>query len=214
MQMPDFENGIVPGLKRLMGVSQDNEVAKEIGVPTTTFSGWVSRNSIPWLHLYKIAKKYGITLDSIIDGTAGVQTANQSQGSTLSNNLVNIPVYKTKSQSGQREALIDEVIFPKSWLNNTLNAEPEQLNIVFANGDSMEPSISSGDMLIVDSSKVKGDGIFCFKVDDTLYVKRLQYLPNQIVVTSDNEKYKPFELSKGDNFEVIGEVVGKASQLK
>lgn len=87
------------------------------------------------------------------------------------------------------------------------------MEMIFAQGDSMMPTIEGGDSLLIDRSKKEiHDGkIYCVRIESQLYAKRLQKIPpNTIVVVSDNPKYRSFEidLSKYSDydFEVIGEI--------
>ena len=77
----------------------------------------------------------------------------------------------------------------------------------------MYPTIEGGDCLVVDKSKTDiYDGkIYCVRIQDKLYAKRLQFLPpNKVNVISDNPKYKPFEVDLSKeldyDFAVVGEV--------
>lgn len=88
-----------------------------------------------------------------------------------------------------------------------------QTEIIFAQGDSMLPTIEGGDSLLVDHSRKEiYDGkIYCVRIEGQLYAKRLQKIPpNTIVVVSDNNKYRSFEIdlnsSPDYDFEVIGEI--------
>lgn len=87
------------------------------------------------------------------------------------------------------------------------------LEMIFAQGDSMMPTIEGGDSLLVDHSRKEiYDGkIYCVRIENQLYAKRLQKIPpNTVVIVSDNAKYRSFEidLSKCSDydFEVIGEI--------
>ena len=63
------------------------------------------------------------------------------------------------------------------------------LEMIFAQGDSMMPTIEGGDSLLVDHSKKEiYDGkIYCVRIENQLYAKRLQKIPpNTVVVVSDN----------------------------
>ena len=87
------------------------------------------------------------------------------------------------------------------------------LEMIFAQGDSMMPTIEGGDSLLVDHSRKEiYDGkIYCVRIENQLYAKRLQKIPpNTIVVVSDNAKYRSFEINLSKctdyDFEVIGEV--------
>ncbi len=98
-------------------------------------------------------------------------------------------------------------------LVNDLGICKNQTEMIFAQGDSMLPTIEGGDSLLVDHARTEiYDGkIYCIRMDGQLYVKRLQKIPpNTIRVVSDNSKYRSFEIDFSKNqefdFEVIGEV--------
>ncbi len=87
------------------------------------------------------------------------------------------------------------------------------LEMIFAQGDSMMPTIEGGDSLLVDHSRKEiYDGkIYCVRIENQLYAKRLQKIPpNTVVVVSDNAKYRSFEINLSKcsdyDFEVIGEI--------
>lgn len=98
-------------------------------------------------------------------------------------------------------------------LVDDLGISRNQTEMIFAQGDSMMPTIEGGDSLLVDHTRTEiYDGkIYCIRMDGQLYVKRLQKIPpNTIRVVSDNEKYRSFEIDFSKNqefdFDVIGEV--------
>lgn len=95
-----------------------------------------------------------------------------------------------------------------------IGANQQFSEIIFAQGDSMEPTIEGGDSLLIDLSKTEiYDGkIYCVRIENKLYAKRLQLIPpSKVKVISDNkEKYDAFyiDMSKSIDFDfaVIGEV--------
>lgn len=99
-------------------------------------------------------------------------------------------------------------------LASDIGVNLKNTEMIFASGDSMEPTIMGGDSLLVDKSKTEVyDGrIYCVRIDGQLYAKRLQKLPpNKVKVVSDNkQKYDPFyvDFSKDIDFDfaVIGEI--------
>ncbi len=56
----------------------------------------------------------------------------------------------------------------------------------------MCPTIEPGDLIFVDASinQFDGDGIYVFGFDDKIYVKRLQMIPDKLLVISDNQIYR------------------------
>lgn len=98
-------------------------------------------------------------------------------------------------------------------LAKDLGISISESEIIFAKGDSMSPTIEGGDGILVDTSKkeVYDGAIYCVRIEGQLYAKRLQKIPpKKVLVVSDNQKYKSFEVDFSKNldfdFEVIGEV--------
>ncbi|MBO9624031.1 MAG: LexA family transcriptional regulator [Sphingomonas sp.] len=82
-------------------------------------------------------------------------------------------------------------------------------SIIRVEGDSMEPTLSDGDEILVDGDRrdVKGKGgIFVIRLDGTLMVKRLRPAVGGVEVVSDNSVY-PTRLCGRGEVEVIGRVV-------
>lgn len=98
-------------------------------------------------------------------------------------------------------------------LASDLGISRSRTEMIFAQGDSMLPTIEGGDSLLVDHSRKEiYDGkIYCVRIDGQLYAKRLQKIPpNTVRIVSDNEKYRSFEIDFSKDidfdFEVIGEI--------
>lgn len=98
-------------------------------------------------------------------------------------------------------------------LADDLDITPSCTEIIFAQGDSMLPTIEGGDSLLIDHSRrdIYDGKIYCVRIEGQLYAKRLQKIPPHTVrVVSDNEKYRNFEIDLSQNpefdFAVIGEV--------
>ena len=100
-------------------------------------------------------------------------------------------------------------------LAKDLGANLAQCDVIFAKGDSMEPTIMGGDSLLVDKSKreIYDGRIYCIRYEGELYAKRLQKLPpKKIKVVSDNQNkydawYVDFEQTPDFDFEIVGEVL-------
>jgi phage repressor protein C with HTH and peptisase S24 domain len=74
-------------------------------------------------------------------------------------------------------------------------------------GDSMEPTLHRGDMVVCDSCGWSGEGIYAVKMGDSGFVKRITKRPGRVVVISDNPKYPPQEEPEGsEDFQIIGRV--------
>ena len=80
-------------------------------------------------------------------------------------------------------------------------------------GDSMEPTLYSGDVVFVNKEyrNAHKAGIYIVSTPAGLFIKRLHLQANGMVaLLSDNESYAP-EMVNAHDVEVIGKVVGKLS---
>jgi len=121
---------------------------------------------------------------------------------------VSIPLYRTPLSAGRGEvAISNEIVgtrlFDADWIKRTIGASSEMLSLWVNRGDSMQPTIHDGDMMLVDRSdtRPRKDDIYALLIDGEQYVKRLQRrLDGAIDVISDNPAYKTQTLTlNGDD---------------
>jgi len=72
-------------------------------------------------------------------------------------------------------------------------------------GDSMEPTLHDGDLVVCDGGGWDGDGIYVLKTHDTSYVKRVQMTSQGYEVISDNKMYKSISES-AESLSIVGKV--------
>ena len=108
--------------------------------------------------------------------------------------------------------------FKSAWLRaNNLNQK--HLDVIYANGHSMEPTINDGDVLLVDESRVepKDGQIFAMQSESKgTIVKRLVKSDfDGWIIRSDNPLYRDETLRDGEINEVriIGRVVWRGGML-
>jgi hypothetical protein len=108
------------------------------------------------------------------------------------------------------EPLADVVAFRKDWLSR-LGINPRFARAIFARGDSMEPTINDGDLLLVDESiqHIVDHGIYVVVYQGMVIVKRVQLRRDgTLVLKSDNPRYEAEEVPKAeiDQIQVAGRV--------
>lgn len=83
----------------------------------------------------------------------------------------------------------------------------EHIAALTVDGDSMEPTLHRGDMVVCDSMGWSGEGIYALRIGDCGFVKRLTKAPGKVVIISDNPKY-PIreEPEESEELQVIGRV--------
>ena len=88
---------------------------------------------------------------------------------------------------------------------------PSLIKILKNIGDAMAPSITSNDMIWVDTSynNVTGDGIYVINTNNDMIIRRLQVNPlnNSLELSADNPIYKSFELKNAKDIEICGKVL-------
>lgn len=131
--------------------------------------------------------------------------------------LVEIPVLDVEASAGFGAVAASETAqtrfgFDERWLRSLTSAKSASLSIVRVMGDSMEPTLSDGDEVLVDASDHASrlrDGIYVLRADDTLVVKRVAIKPGgkQITIASDNPAYPTWSDMNRSEVHVVGRVI-------
>ncbi|HBM2903227.1 TPA: hypothetical protein LVL13_004484 [Klebsiella oxytoca] len=91
------------------------------------------------------------------------------------------------------------------------NRDPADVKVMTVNGDSMAPTLVSGDRLFVDISvrHFQTDGVYSFVYGKTFHVKRLQMQGDKLAVLSDNPAYEKWYISEDtqDSLYVMGKAL-------
>ena len=90
------------------------------------------------------------------------------------------------------EHVLGHVPFRTNWLARR-RIDPERCSVIEVVGDSMEPTLQNGSVILVDHrrTEARDDRIFCIRTDDGPVVKRLRRRKNAWELTSDNYDYPP-----------------------
>ena len=102
--------------------------------------------------------------------------------------------------------------FDPVWLKSLTASPSSRLSLIRVEGDSMAPTLSAGDDILVDladSGERLRDGIYVLRVDGALLVKRLAIHPvgRRVTVQSDNPAYSDLPDCGLDEIECIGRVI-------
>ncbi len=115
----------------------------------------------------------------------------------------------------QSESLAGKIAFDPKWLRQ-FPYDKKNLSIVTVDGDSMLPTLSHGDDIMVACHETGAmrDGIYVIRMDDVLMVKRLSFGPNKHVdVISDNPSYSNWRDVDGAALVIIGPVIWVGRKL-
>jgi len=132
---------------------------------------------------------------------------------------LNVPVLAAAaSMGGGAERMEDDFVVGRitvspQWIAKTIKplTKPENLRFIHGYGDSMEPTFSDGDILLVDTGVRHPDidGIYVLAANERLFIKRVtERIGGGHEITSDNPKVKTVQALDGSQpVEVLGRVV-------
>lgn len=207
--------------KIALGVKSDLDMSKALGVAASAIGGYKRRNTVPLEQCIKIANQTGVSLDWLILGKG-----DQKGGGTAAASLPAhagaggdmpavgfVPLYDITVSAGHGalfdyEHIIQWVPFDSRWL------AAENLNVAdcvcfSVGGDSMMPGLADSDIVLVNRTRQRGDGVFIIRIGEVLRVKRLQWLADGTLrISSDNPLYQPEVLNPADYDEAQFAIIG------
>ncbi|ELL0574963.1 helix-turn-helix domain-containing protein [Vibrio fluvialis] len=192
-------------LKELTETATNIDLAKALGVSASTIQTWRMRNKIPekiFIKARQFSKK--------------AQPQQQS-------GMINLTYYDVEASAGHGTLVevetATELSFSERYLRDELHVNPSEVFTMRARGDSMYPTLKDGSLMIVKRiNEFLGDGIYVFRVNGQLMVKRLQIQPTKLIFKSDNEQfYDAWELTYQEieaiDFEVVGRTIWGGGKL-
>lgn len=152
-----------------------------------------------------------------------IQKLEKAFGVTLYSDYIEIEHIHIKPSCGKGTIVFDEPEITPIKLGTQLIMSvlripnPKFLKIFTASGDSMEPVIENGDVLLVDTSRTdfNNGGIFLLTINNDWFVKRLRKrLSGELDIISDNDKYpiETFKTNDAIEINVIGRIVKNLSR--
>lgn len=202
---------VVERLKLIHAVNTDKQLSEIFGVSKTGVFHWKNRDVIPYKEVCSTSLEFGVSIEWLLNGTG-----DKYAGSDTSK-LLPVPQYAIQASAGggslvEAEPIEQHLTLSREWLAREGIASNDLIGI-YAQGDSMEPTITNGDSLLIDRDRnmIGSDGgIYVINYEGELFVKRVQkLLDGRIAVTSDNKNHMSIEISKHDleRLKIIGRVV-------
>ncbi len=136
-------------------------------------------------------------------------------------NFVPIPRLDVAASAGhgslvQSEEGTGSYAFNRKWLTRR-GLSPKDLAVISVAGDSMEPDLHDGDLILINrAEQVPRDGrIYAVRYSDQFFVKGVQLFPGKrISLNSRNSNYAPIIIDQdgSDDVEIIGRVVASVHE--
>lgn len=187
-------------LRKTRKLTQE-ELAKILDVKPTAVSAWeLGRNKPLMDKLDMMAHYFGVPISYFFE-------ENQIKRSKNHIHFVKLPIVGTIS-CGNGVVAYDDIEgyedVPSSWLNGG------EYFFLRAKGDSMiNARIMDGDLLLIRrQDDVENGEIAAVLIDDEAILKRVYKTGDNVILQSENPKYQPIILAKGDmgNIRIIGKL--------
>lgn len=204
--------------QQLRGINGQAALAKALNASSQTVHNWEKRG-VSQQGLVLAQRVIGCNASWIETG-AGTMSIAEVPGivEAAANPGVNVPMLSNDaSMGGGCEVQPDDVMtghltLTPNFVNEAVRpTKKDALRFIHAYGDSMAPTLNSGDVLLVDTGvlEVKIDGIYVLRAHDRLFVKRVrQRMDGKFEISSDNPTHKTVDvLNGGSEVAVIGRVV-------
>lgn len=218
--MEEEISGFASRLREALGDESVNSFARRCDIPEATMRNYFKRRVPDADIALHIADKAGVNLEWLVSGrghkSPGAQTPlhlvadNEMPGFTL------VPRLDIHASAGNgalaiSEEAIDFLAFQESWLH-ARHINPKYARVLTAKGDSMEPTIRDGDVLLIDSSitTIRDNSIYIVVYNGLVLVKRVHgKFDGSITLISDNQMYPPETIAAHDvpNLHVAGRVM-------
>jgi SOS-response transcriptional repressor LexA len=204
---------------RLKEIAKENggnrALCEKSGISERTFANWLAGSSEPKIiGISAIAHAAGVTVDWLVNGSKPKKPLGTHLDEAF--NMVHVPVIGRElrvdvSNEAERLVLQNHMPFSKTFLEERLGHQQfDQLCLFRVQGDSMDPTLSHGDYLLVDRAQRRlHDGIYAFIFNDQINIKRVINIVEGVEIISDNQAlYPPFHITNVDMQRVY--VIGRA----
>jgi len=173
----------------------------------------------------RLAAHFGVSERSLggPDAQVGRAVIAPSAATRLPDDFVQLRSYDVDASAGPGAHADDaqmqaSLAFQARFIREIASGDIAALSTIRVQGDSMVPTLSDGDEIVVDSADAASrlrDGIYVLRLDDMLLVKRLALNPatRRLSIKSDNPAYPSWDDCNPDSVAIIGRVIWVGRRL-
>ncbi|QGY38794.1 transcriptional regulator [Pseudodesulfovibrio cashew] len=219
-----MNNGFEAFFRRLCSetdITNQSQLARELSVGRAAVSLAKRKDSVPARWILDLSAAYGLNPLWLEQGRGVPRPEAAGASGEDDPAYFEVPKVRARLSAGggsfETESQVEGYYsFRADWLHSRGN--PTNMVLMEVVGNSMEPEIKEGDMVLIDESRtqVLSGSIYAVGVEDTVMVKRVERLPGTLVLRSDNLDYSPIHLSGDelDNVRVIGKVLWASREYR
>lgn len=183
------------------------ELAKKVGLS----KGYVynlekSTKRLNYETIYKFANIFNVSVDYLLKREDRKEIFPNAIDIDY-NNIIMLPIIGNIATGLPITAVQEEDDFLPFYAHRISKQEANDYFCLRIKGDSMEPNIMHGDLVIVKRQTVVDDGQIAIVLYDNVDAtcKRITYAGDKIILNSDNTKYKPMVFNTLD-CQIVGKV--------
>ncbi|MFH1913832.1 MAG: helix-turn-helix transcriptional regulator [Pseudomonadota bacterium] len=200
-------------------ITSQSQLARELDLGRAAVSLAKRKGSVPARWILDLSSRFGLNPLWLEKGTGPARSGHGDDEEHTPYH--EIPKVRARLCAGggsfETAGLVEGYYsFRADWLRSRGN--PVNMVLMEVVGNSMEPEIKEGDMVLIDQSRsdILSGGIYAVGVEETVMVKRVERLPGTLVLRSDNTDYSPIHLSGDelDNVRVIGKILWTSREYR
>lgn len=212
----------------------DASLATALGISAQSVSQARAKEKIPAQWFIDISVKYGVSADWVLYGIGsrqlGSPTASPAPHRRSTDRVVSahrpetincadteivlIPMVEAVLSAGHGSFEVSEeserrYAFRADFLRRKGNSA--EMVLMRVDGDSMEPRICDGDVVLIDQSQkaLRPGMIYAVGVEDMVFLKAVSAQPGRVILHSFNEAYPPLEVDTREQMEDSVRIVGR-----
>lgn len=222
-------------LKELRGQTSQVKFAEMVGVPQTTLGRYERGESQPDVEFAShVCLALGVNPNWLLLGAGPIRQEHQPETTAKTAaivpetlvcadcELVMVPMVEARLSAGNGSFEVGDNIegryaFRLDFLLR--KGSPPSMVLMRVDGDSMEPFVLNGDVVLIDQSQreTRPGKVYAVGIEDAVYLKVLNTLPGKLVLTSHNAAYPPLEVDArgdlADGIRIIGRAVWVGREL-
>lgn len=171
--------------------------------------------------LAAMTTQLGVSASWILTGEGAPYREGHTNVEASPPGFIPIPRYAVEASAGHGAMVQDEegsgyYAFNRKFLERR-GLKPDNLAVISVKGDSMEPELYDGDLILLDRAQTtpRDSRIYAVRYNADLFVKRVMELPgNRIQLLSTNPHYPPITVDAPDldGIQIIGRVVNSTHE--
>lgn len=198
------------------------ELSSALGISKRTIESYLQAGRPPGPEfLAAMTTQLGVSASWILTGEGHAYTEARTNAVSSPPDFTPIPRYAVEASAGHGALIHDEegsgyYAYNRKFLERR-GLKPDNLAVISVKGDSMEPELYDGDLILLDRAQTtpRDSRIYAVRYNSDLFVKRVMELPgNRIQLLSTNANYPPItvDATELDSIQIIGRVVNSTHE--